>query len=345
MMKFALLRDRNRFLGAKTQCWRAFTLVELLVVIAIIGILVALLLPAVQSAREAARRSQCINRLKQMGLGLANLESSFRYMPQAAGIFPKGATLDLDGDPPATLGSVQYFILPYIEQQALHQQMWGSTQLTMWITGAHGGGAGGNQAIFCPDTFRCPSDTSSPDGIARVQQHSWPAGNFVANVQALHHIGMNHPDAEGQFWGDWEQPKQNSYPKYAKITDGTSNTVVFTERFAHCPLPENWDSGRTAVFGTYPTEYDSVFAWTQVENNQQIPQIFLPQVDPAPEDCNPRTVQSFHRGVINMAMMDGSVQSVAGDIGIVEWTLMVHPNDGGLVPEIETPGGGDGGVL
>src|SRR5687768_8608657 len=89
----------------------AFTLVELLVVIAIIGVLVALLLPAIQAAREAARRSQCINNLKQIGIALQNYHGAY-------GTFPKGWLLKRN--PGDFFANVNTTILPFFEEESLH---------------------------------------------------------------------------------------------------------------------------------------------------------------------------------------------------------------------------------
>lgn len=323
-------RSSPRFTnGASGQTRRAFTLVELLVVIAIIGILVALLLPAIQAAREAARRSQCLNHLKQISLGLANLESGYKYMPQAAGYFPKGVTT-LSEEPPATLGSVQYFLLPFIEEEGLYNSLWGSTQNTMWIT-AWGSGNPVNLDLFCPVTYRCPSETTSHDGLARsANGGSWPGGNYVSNVQALHHLGTRNTVS---FRNNIEQPGEDTHPRYAQITDGLSKTVVFTERFAQCPLPLTNQTGRTALFGTIATIWDSVFAW----NVRSGPLLNPPQVAPAPEDCEPLTVQSQHPGVINVALMDGSVTAIEGNVDIDVWKFLILPADGGELPQPTPP--------
>ena len=99
-----------------TTCTRlGFTLVELLVVIAIIGILVALLLPAVQAAREAARRSECVNNLKQIGIGVHNFDSAYKKLPHSG-------QCDSTGSNSTTymIHSTATLLLPYIEQQAVY---------------------------------------------------------------------------------------------------------------------------------------------------------------------------------------------------------------------------------
>ena len=106
-----------RSTSRRTRNERGFTLVELLVVIAIIGILIALLLPAVQAAREAARRSSCTNNLKQLALAMHNHESTYKEYP-AGREGCDGACNPKNG--PGTSGFV--YILPYIEQQNLYDQ-------------------------------------------------------------------------------------------------------------------------------------------------------------------------------------------------------------------------------
>src|SRR5262245_9759802 len=121
---------------------RGFTLVELLVVIAIIGVLVALLLPAVQAARESARRMQCGNHIKQLALGCINFETQKGHVPKgnyATGTFPEGGNV-----------SWMFVALGYIEQNALYDQVVGAGSLTNAI----------NRGIL-PATqkiIRCPSD-------------------------------------------------------------------------------------------------------------------------------------------------------------------------------------------
>jgi prepilin-type N-terminal cleavage/methylation domain-containing protein len=110
-LRFSWASQMKAFTTTRQSTHAAFTLVELLVVIAIIGILIALLLPAVQAARESARRAQCLNHLKQLGIGIHNFESARGYLPPAH-------TAQVGG--PGNAGfSIFYYLLPYIEEQAL----------------------------------------------------------------------------------------------------------------------------------------------------------------------------------------------------------------------------------
>jgi prepilin-type N-terminal cleavage/methylation domain-containing protein len=153
----------------KTRGKTGFTLIELLVVIAIIAILVSLLLPAVQSAREAARRAQCVNNLKQIGLATLNFESTYMYLP------PKGfplATPDLNADAQAAIPNIAAsyltMILPYMDQTVIYNQinMNQAASDTNNIPVCTGPGAihSGLNSVYSTaiSTFLCPSSPGPP---------------------------------------------------------------------------------------------------------------------------------------------------------------------------------------
>lgn len=167
-----------------------FTLVELLVVIAIIGVLVSLLLPAVQAAREAARRSQCQNHLKQMGLGFLNHESTHGFLP-GAGWSPWSV-----GDPERGVGKEQpggwiYNILPYVEQQAVYDLPSDGDAAT--ITAVQKENAVVMQATPI-SLFNCPS-RRPPEARPFVAGPSWrPKNSDMPEVVARADYGANAGD-------------------------------------------------------------------------------------------------------------------------------------------------------
>jgi prepilin-type N-terminal cleavage/methylation domain-containing protein len=206
-----------------------FTLVELLVVIAIIGVLVALLLPAVQAAREAARRNKCSNNLKQIALAVHNYEITFRT-------FPIGAY-------DCCYGTWLLSILPYIEQESLYQQYVRPAAME-GFGGANGGDIRYGTAVNLPVTrtqiaaYTCPSDTKSanPGIISGVTFHNYvanygnttrgrlPFGN-VAYGGAPFILVINPTKVPG-FVTDQKFPQM---VKFADIVDGLSATLMFSE--------------------------------------------------------------------------------------------------------------------
>jgi prepilin-type N-terminal cleavage/methylation domain-containing protein len=190
---------------------RGFTLVELLVVIAIIGILIALLLPAVQAAREAARRSQCANNLKQLGLALHNYHDTWKSFPQGAGRVWQGRPSEQTG----LLG-----MLPYLEQQPLYD-IWKNNPLVRCWANAP------NNSTQVPSLL-CPSDRPDPHPSASTlaqKNYFFCYGTTIEWNYYQKTTGIFMPDA------DWQQ---NRIPvvKMADVRDGTSNTLAMSERAA-----------------------------------------------------------------------------------------------------------------
>jgi prepilin-type N-terminal cleavage/methylation domain-containing protein len=251
-MNEALTFVRRRKLG--------FTLIELLVVIAIIAVLVAILLPAVQQAREAARRSSCNNNLKQMGIALANYESTYTVLPSgrlgcdgSCSSVPQGQSAAVV-DPNYTFHghNALISILPFVDQVAMYNKMDFNNPIfndgnTTWLDSA----TNKELAVTRIPTYVCPSDNSQPT----VNLTIGAAANIpVAVISYGLSAGTNGPSAT-----NGGAAKMNngvfiykSWLKYRDIADGASNTMMIGEvrgsDFATAPNLWGYHSRNVATF-------------------------------------------------------------------------------------------------
>ena len=222
---------------------RGFTLVELLVVIAIIGVLVALLLPAVQAARAAARRTQCQNNMKQVGLALLNYHSQNGEFPPSSQ-WPK----DKNGNPQGVqsktfnghLANWVILCLPFMEQQTIYDAF----DMTVPIPHANNMPARGTRipGLLCPEDEynQQPFNGTAKNTVSHLGDN-WARGNYAANAalgpMATGGYASNNIDtaAAGLRSPGWNEDRirgvmgANSSVKIAQITDGTSNTILAGE--------------------------------------------------------------------------------------------------------------------
>jgi prepilin-type N-terminal cleavage/methylation domain-containing protein/prepilin-type processing-associated H-X9-DG protein len=307
---------------------RGFTLVELLVVIAIIGVLVALLLPAVQAAREAARRTQCVNSSKQLALAIHNYESAKGAVPE--NLRPSGRTYESDY---VTIGWMQG-ILPYIEQQSLYSRI---DRKLPSLTGVN------LEVARTPiAALLCPSDTTNDGGLLtrRSDYHSfsdlrkfdgdplavtnykvssgsnWSAGDYPGIFSTA---GKNAHDANGLLRcnglicsnsfdvGLPVDPAlaEDNRTKYRQIEDGLSNTFAIGEAIPSF-TSWNWWYCNNASVATCAIPLN-----TQTRMPNQYDNIPLGQRWAYEMQFN-----SFHPGGGNFAMCDGSVTFVTDEIDI-----------------------------
>ena len=208
-----------------------FTLVELLVVIAIIGILVALLLPAVQAARGAARRTKCLNNLKNLALGLHNYHDAHRSFPpamQLANVDSSASRNDNASNMNDLMPNWAILVLPYIEEQSLYDLFESGTEADpIYLNNPLN-----QQARSTPvEVFTCPSDSGHETHYSNsTAGEDWARGNYGLNAFQFFPPYFNDP-VDG--WNS-RTPRRgmggvNQTMKISQVTDGTSSTILLGE--------------------------------------------------------------------------------------------------------------------
>lgn len=371
---------RHRQSIARSARGRGFTLVELLVVIAIIGILIALLLPAVQAAREAARRSQCSNNLKQLGLAVMNYADVKLALPPRAtgtttGTYNNGARL-----------AAFVFLTPYYEQQQLWSMI--SSPLPSWDGTVTFPAQGPNEwtttyPAWCVNiaTLHCPSEIGTmnpaqPGTVGGIYTTATSATGSVSGTIGRTNYCFSQGDTingaatvnvRGAFG-------YNSSYTLANILDGTSNTIALSERafglngaFVRGGIGEGYPTintnpslcltavdGKGAYITTGNQEAgarwnDGFAVWTSFNT-------VLPPNSPSccqsasGGSCDNSggvySASSYHPGGVNAVMLDGSVRFVndsidAGNSSLPEVTVVGTPSNYGVWGRMGTINGGD----
>jgi prepilin-type N-terminal cleavage/methylation domain-containing protein len=342
---------------------RAFTLIELLVVIAIIGILIALLLPAVQKVREAANRSRCSNNMRQLGIGTHNCHDQLQRLPPggAAWFTPANQNPTVVGGS-GGYGNVFFHLLPYIEQDNLYK------------TTAQPSGAG---TIYWPyntiaqaynkavKTYVCPSDPSiATDGLTAISIVApnlgpIPSGaNPIGAGSSYAYNGQLFPRSDPYAYQDvglWKIPKTpyaggrlNEWFNAATIPgsfqDGQSNTIMFAEKYGQCnrTIPSVVAGGSLWAWWSFEARNFPAFAlfvpagkpgaalWPATEEANCIGFNSKFQLQPNPYlgNCDPYRASTGHTGGMNVCMGDASVRNVNAAITGTTWWWAVTPSSG-----------------
>lgn len=337
LLKFGISRSRN-----SRRRRRAFTLVELLVVIAIIGILVGLLLPAVQSARESARRLQCRNHLKQ--LGLASLTHT-----QQHGFYPTGGWgWFWVGDPDRGYTKLQpggwaYNVLPYMEQENLHQRGAGQAAAVKRQVA--------NELTRTPlSMFNCPSRRKSKpfakpwDGTFVAHNAERNQANNNVAVRGDYAMNAGSQNADQYFGGPstleagdkpgfgWHDTKnsngisfERSQVKTASVFDGSSYTIMIGEKYL---MADHYETGKVG------SDNESMFTGYNNDNFRSTHAVHLPLQDRKGYDSGLR-FGSVHSSAAHFVFCDGSVRPVNYSIDAQTFQGLGSRNGREVLPKMD----------
>ena len=311
--------------------YSGFTLVELLVVIAIIGILIGMLLPAVQQVREAARRTDCSNKLRQIGVAFHNYEGTYEHFPPGLNVpIANGAmgTLNANEDIvesglvttgpfPDKFGSWLAWILPYIEQNNVFDRVDFSVR--------EFGNALGPDSIAATviDSYLCPSDFI-PREVIQFQQYHFGVNSYFACA------GTN-----SWFFRDATQDGVlgiNTSNGIRDILDGTSNTFMVGERYSFEPEWEDFSNRRGWAWSNAFSSQDCLFG-TIVPINYMMPLGAGPNPNFDNQDLRTNALGSGHPSGCNLVFCDGSVHfsTATGNSELVNLQRLAIIDDGQLV--------------
>lgn len=325
-----------------------FTLIELLVVIAIIGVLIGLLLPAIQKVREAADRMKCSNQMKQIALAAHAYTTTHNAVPSAW-----THTIPNPAGPPRDFVNIFFVLLPYIEQDNLYKIGTSSNPAVSGSNYTRSAFYVSNKVVL---TYICPSDPTFPQNVdpnvTRPATSAAPgnpgAGSYAANLLVF--------DPNPTATGNAAPTSPPASPLELAMPDGLSQTVVFAHRYKFCdangpggiggtgythwwsyPRDADWGMNEVPAFGfrTYRNIQTAAGQTVTMGNgfrdytSNAAPAGGIPfQTAPAQGVCNFQMLQSGHPSVMIAGLGDGSVRSVSNTITSTTWYNACHPKDG-----------------